>query len=73
MALLVAGSAGNLIDRVLNGGVTDFLQVPHWPAFNLADSYIVIGVGLLALRLIFWPKRPAGNERENAGPPGKLS
>lgn len=68
LALLVAGSAGNLIDRVLNGSVTDFLQVPHWPAFNLADSYIVIGVGLLAVRLLIWPKPSASNERENVGP-----
>ncbi|MBI5871332.1 MAG: signal peptidase II [Actinobacteria bacterium] len=55
MALLVAGSAGNLIDRALNGSVTDFLHFQFWPAFNLADSYIVIGVGLLAWRLLSEP------------------
>ncbi|MDO8735771.1 MAG: signal peptidase II [Thermoleophilia bacterium] len=52
MALLVAGSAGNLIDRAVNGSVTDFLHFQFWPAFNLADSYIVIGVVLLAYRLL---------------------
>jgi len=52
MAFLVAGSAGNLIDRAANGSVTDFLHFQFWPAFNLADSYIVIGVILLAYRLV---------------------
>lgn len=66
MAFLVAGSAGNLVDRVINGSVTDFLQVPHWPAFNLADSYIVFGVGLLILQLLIWPK--PSNERGHLGP-----
>lgn len=54
LALLVAGSCGNLLDRVINGSVTDFMRFPHWPAFNLADSCIVIGVFLLILRLLFW-------------------
>ena len=63
LALLVAGSAGNLIDRVVNGSVTDFVRFPHWPAFNLADSCIVIGVFLLMLRLLFWPD---SKEREKA-------
>lgn len=56
MALLVAGSAGNLIDRAVNGSVTDFLHFQFWPAFNLADSYIVAGVALLAWRLLTEPK-----------------
>jgi len=55
MALLVAGSVGNLIDRIINGNVTDFLHFKYWPAFNLADSFIVIGVALLAVRLILTP------------------
>lgn len=55
MALLVAGSAGNLIDRAINGSVTDFLHFQYWPAFNLADSYIVTGVALLAYQLLSEP------------------
>ena len=42
--LLVGGAAGNLTDRVRDGAVTDFLKLPHWPAFNLADAAITVGV-----------------------------
>jgi signal peptidase II len=52
LGLLVGGSVSNLADRVRNGHVTDFIHVSHWPTFNLADSFIVIGVGLLAMGLI---------------------
>jgi len=47
LAFLVAGSMGNLIDRFSFGYVTDFLHFPHWPAFNLADIFIIIGAALL--------------------------
>ena len=47
LALILGGAAGNLIDRLWHGGVTDFIDVRlgsyHWPAFNLADSAITIG------------------------------
>jgi signal peptidase II len=52
LGLLVGGSISNLADRVRDGHVTDFIHISHWPTFNLADSFIVIGVGLLALGLI---------------------
>jgi signal peptidase II len=42
--LLIGGAAGNLIDRVRDGAVTDFIQLPHWPAFNVADMAITVGV-----------------------------
>lgn len=75
LALLVAGSCGNLIDRVINGSVTDFMRFPHWPAFNLADSCIVIGVFLLILRLLFWSdikeKEPVTEEPPGQKPEGK--
>jgi signal peptidase II len=45
--LLLGGAAGNLIDRVRLGGVTDFVQLPHWPAFNVADACITVGVLVL--------------------------
>jgi len=57
MAFLVAGSAGNLIDRVANGSVTDFLHFEYWPAFNLADMCIVFGVMLLLLQLLLTPSK----------------
>jgi signal peptidase II len=42
--LIVGGALGNLADRVRAGLVTDFIKLPHWPAFNLADTAITLGV-----------------------------
>jgi signal peptidase II len=42
--MLLGGAAGNLIDRVRLGGVTDWIKLPHWPAFNFADVCITLGV-----------------------------
>ena len=42
--LLVGGALGNLIDRLAHGSVTDFIKLPLWPAFNLADTAITFGV-----------------------------
>jgi signal peptidase II len=47
--LLVGGALGNLADRVRDGAVTDFIDLPLWPTFNLADLAIVAGVILLVL------------------------
>lgn len=56
MALIVGGACGNLFDRVLHGKVVDFmlfyLGAHSWPVFNLADSAIVIGAGLLVWEII---------------------
>jgi signal peptidase II len=56
VGLIFGGAVGNLIDRARFGAVVDFVDVYwrtwHWPAFNVADSAISIGVVLLALRLI---------------------
>jgi signal peptidase II len=53
LALILAGAIGNLIDRLRFGAVVDFLDFHamgyHWPAFNVADSAIVVGAGLLLL------------------------
>ena len=53
LSLILSGAVGNLIDRVRLGEVIDFLDVywrsHHWPAFNVADSAICVGVALLAL------------------------
>lgn len=50
---VIGGAAGNLYDRVLHGEVVDFLDVFvgnwHWPAFNVADSFITCGVALLVI------------------------
>jgi signal peptidase II len=47
LGLLIGGSVSNLVDRVRLGYVTDFLDLRWWPAFNLADASIVIGVAVL--------------------------
>jgi signal peptidase II len=56
-ALVLGGAIGNLIDRIRLDEVIDFLDVHwyqyHWPAFNIADSAITIGVGLLCWDLLF--------------------
>ena len=52
LGLVIGGSVSNLVDRVRLGHVTDFLDVRYWPAFNLADTFIVVGVAALLLALI---------------------
>ena len=47
--LLIGGALGNLVDRVREGAVIDFIDFSFWPTFNLADTAIVIGVALLVL------------------------
>jgi len=51
LGLLIGGSASNLADRIRLGHVSDFIAFGWWPAFNLADSFIVIGVATLLLAL----------------------
>ena len=51
--LLLGGALGNVIDRIREGAVIDFLKLPHWPAFNVADSAITIGVVALLLVMEF--------------------
>jgi len=63
LGLVLGGSIANLIDRVRLGRVTDFLDLEAWPAFNLADTFIVVGVAVLfgALVLADRPRRPHGS------------
>jgi signal peptidase II len=68
VAALLAGSAGNLRDRVMRGAVIDFidLQPPGgatWPAFNLADLYLAAGLGLCITGLVLAHRRDAGAEK----------
>jgi len=59
IGMIFGGAAGNLIDRARFGAVVDFLDFYwrgwHWPAFNVADSAITVGVALLALRMLTAP------------------
>ena len=50
--LLVGGSLGNLIDRLIHGAVTDFIDFSRWPAFNIADCGITIGAVLIVVGLM---------------------
>jgi signal peptidase II len=56
-SLLLGGAAGNLLDRFLRGYVIDFLDVfagtHHWPAFNVADSALSLGIILLLYKAVF--------------------
>lgn len=45
--MLLGGALGNIVDRVREGAVIDYLKVPHWPAFNVADASITVGVVVL--------------------------
>ena len=56
VGLLVGGALGNLIDRLANGSVTDFIKLPFWPAFNIADMAITFGV-LALLYVLEGPRR----------------
>jgi signal peptidase II len=47
--LLAGGAIGNLVDRIRADAVTDFIDLPSWPAFNLADAAITVGVIVLIL------------------------
>jgi signal peptidase II len=61
IALILGGAAGNAFDRLIHGGVTDFLEVRlgtyRWPAFNVADSAISIGAALVLIELLFGGRR----------------
>ena len=56
VGLIVGGAVGNLIDRVKDGFVVDFISVGWWPAFNIADSAISIGMTVMVLFMIFGNK-----------------
>lgn len=56
LGLVLGGAVGNLIDRVTFGYIVDFLDFRFWPVFNIADSAITTGAGLLIIRLLFVKK-----------------
>jgi signal peptidase II len=62
--LLVGGALGNIVDRIRGGAVTDFLKLPAWPAFNVAD--VAITAGVLALVMVLERK----DDEADPGPSG---
>jgi signal peptidase II len=63
--LLLGGSLGNIIDRVRDGAVTDFIKLPAWPAFNVADMAITFGV--LALLWVIEQGEADGGAADRTG------
>lgn len=61
LALVIGGALGNVIDRMRMGAVMDFLDVHvlgwHWPAFNVADSCICVGVGIILFHAVFLDRK----------------
>jgi signal peptidase II len=61
LGLILGGAAGNALDRLLHGGVTDFVEIRlatfSWPAFNVADSAITVGAALVIAELVFGGRR----------------
>lgn len=66
LGLVIGGSVSNLVDRVRLGYVTDFIDLRYWPAFNLADSFIVVGVVILLSTLLAAERMPRNRGRRDA-------
>ena len=71
LALILGGAAGNALDRVIHGGVTDFLEVRLWtyiwPAFNAADSAITIGAVFVLFELLFAGRHRSESRKQERG------
>jgi signal peptidase II len=71
LALILGGAAGNALDRLIHGGVTDFLEVRlgtyRWPAFNVADSAISIGAVLVLVELLFGGRHRSDSSERGRG------
>lgn len=64
--MLIGGAIGNLIDRVAEGSVIDFIKLPDWPAFNVADMSITFGILALLWVLEGKPSKGGGKARQRA-------
>jgi signal peptidase II len=65
--LAVGGTLGNLIDRIANGTVTDFVSVGLFPVFNIADIAIFAGIGLMVMPMLSAGKKKASDETVHVG------
>jgi len=66
LGLQLGGAMGNLTDRFRHGHVIDFIDVPYWPTFNVADSSIVVGAILLGIFVLTW-REEAEEPQETPG------
>lgn len=69
--LILGGALGNLLDRIRLGHVTDFILLPNWPAFNIADASITVGVVLLAWTVIRHDDSGSKEAEREAGEDGQ--
>ncbi len=67
IVLVLAGAVGNMIDRIFRGYVVDFFEFTFfdWPVFNVADIYVVVGVILLAILILFVIKEEPKEKKED--------
>lgn len=73
LGLLIGGALGNLVDRIRLGYVIDWIKLPNWPTFNVADSAITVGVTLLFFAILFRSASDEPAEREDIRPPARSS
>ena len=66
LGLVLGGTVGNLIDRLRLGYVTDFIDFGYWPAFNVADSSISVGVAVLIIGMWIMERRAKATINEDA-------
>ena len=74
LTMLLAGGIGNMIDRILQGFVVDFLQFGFWksfPVFNVADCFVVIGCIMMGIYIIFFDKTILRDAKPVPDPEGK--
>ncbi|UJA20092.1 signal peptidase II [Thermoleophilia bacterium SCSIO 60948] len=69
--LLTGGAIGNLIDRLRLDHVTDFIDLPYWPSFNVADAAITVGVVILLVMVMFGPETGSEPDPERERPDGE--
>ena len=58
LALVFGGAIANAYDRAVKGSVVDFIQIPHWPVFNVADSAVTVGVAILVIGTLWANRQP---------------
>ena len=57
LSVIMSGALGNMLDRFRLGYVVDFLELPHWPVFNVADIFLCCGVAVLAVLILLEERR----------------
>ena len=62
IGMMLGGAAGNLIDRIAKGRVTDFIDFPRFPAFNVADASISVGIAVILIGYLLWGQHQESSE-----------